>query len=169
MGLAMARHDDILREVIGRHDGVVFSHGGDGFAAAFARASDAIRAAIDGQRALTVEAWPGQAVIHARMGHHTGEAEERDGTYVGSTLNCAARLMAGAHGGQVVVSEGAARVAALRTTCGWWTSGSSAFVASRAFGVEAKGLPWVDRPLSTSAALGNVGGRRRTGWARHTF
>ena len=39
------------------------------------------------------------------MGIHTGEAEFRDGDYYGPVLNRAARLMAAAHGGQVVVSS----------------------------------------------------------------
>ena len=38
------------------------------------------------------------------MGLHTGEASERDGDYFGPALNRTARLMAIAHGGQVVCS-----------------------------------------------------------------
>ena len=38
------------------------------------------------------------------MGVHTCEAEVRDGDYYGSEVNRAARLMAVAHGDQVVVS-----------------------------------------------------------------
>ena len=39
------------------------------------------------------------------MGMHTGEAEEHDGTYFGHSVNVAARLMAAAVGGQIIVSE----------------------------------------------------------------
>ena len=42
--------------------------------------------------------------LRVRMGVHTGTAEMRDGDYFGTALNRAARLMAVAHGGQVVVS-----------------------------------------------------------------
>jgi len=40
-----------------------------------------------------------------RMGLHTGETVEHDGNYSGSEVNRAARLMALAHGGQVLVSD----------------------------------------------------------------
>ena len=43
--------------------------------------------------------------LRVRAGLHTGSAELRDGDYYGPTLNRAARLMAAAHGGQVVCSE----------------------------------------------------------------
>jgi hypothetical protein len=36
----------------------VFSTGGDGFAAAFARAGDAVSVAMEAQRDLASEAWP---------------------------------------------------------------------------------------------------------------
>ena len=42
--------------------------------------------------------------LRVRMGLHTCEAELRDGDYYGSAVNRAARLMATAHGGQIVLS-----------------------------------------------------------------
>jgi NB-ARC domain len=42
--------------------------------------------------------------LRVRMGVHTGAAQGRDGDYFGPALNRAARLMAVAHGGQVLVS-----------------------------------------------------------------
>jgi predicted ATPase/class 3 adenylate cyclase len=104
MGTAIERHDELLRSAVEGHGGYVFSTGGDGFAVAFARARDAVAAAVDAQSALAAEPWPEEAVILVRMGLHTGEVEERGGDYFGTAVNQAARLMGLAHGGQVVCS-----------------------------------------------------------------
>jgi predicted ATPase/class 3 adenylate cyclase len=111
MRSALARHDEIVRSALGAHGGYVFSTGGDGFAAAFARAGDALAAAVEAQSRLSTEPWPETAVLRVRMGLHTGEAEERGGDYFGLVVNRAARLMAVAHGGQVVCSQATAVVA----------------------------------------------------------
>ena len=99
-----ARHDAILRESIGSHDGHIVKTTGDGFHAAFATATDAIDAAVAAQLALGNETWDLTGPLNVRMGIHTGEAEIRDGDYFGTALNRAARLMSIAHGGQIVVS-----------------------------------------------------------------
>ena len=101
---ALARHDEVLRLAIEGHGGYVFQTAGDGMAAAFQRSADAVTAALDAQRALLAEPWPEGADLRVRMGLHTGEAEERDGTYFGGPLNRAARIMAAGHGGQVLLS-----------------------------------------------------------------
>jgi len=113
MRAALHRHDVIVRQAIEGHGGYVFATGGDGFAAAFARAGDALGAAADAQAGLVAEDWPEGAAIRVRMGIHTGEAEERDGDYFGTAVNRASRLMTAAHGGQVLVSSAAASVADL--------------------------------------------------------
>jgi len=95
-------HDAIVQEAIEDHGGHVFATDGDGFCAAFATAGSAAEAAVGAQLALRADAMIGFAV---RMGLHTGETEERDGTYSGSEVNRAARLMALAHGGQILVSD----------------------------------------------------------------
>lgn len=104
MRVALPRHDQILRQAISEHRGVLFSTGGDGFAAAFPRAADALGAAIEAQLQLAVETWPDETTLRVRMGVHTGAADERGGDYFGTEVNRAARLMAVAHGGQVVCS-----------------------------------------------------------------
>ena len=93
---ALTEHDVLLRSVIDANGGVVFSTGGDGFAAAFADAPSALRAAVEVQDRVR---------LPVRMGLHTGTAEERDGNYFGRTLNRAARIMSAGHGGQIVVSD----------------------------------------------------------------
>lgn len=103
MQRALERHDEILRTSIEGRDGCVFATTGDGFAAAFARAPDAIDAAMDVQRTLAAEPWPTARPVRVRMGLHTGEASERDGNYFGPVLNRAARIMAAGHGGQILL------------------------------------------------------------------
>ncbi len=101
MAAALQVHDGIVRDAIERHDGYVFTTVTDGFGAAFARAGDAASAAIEAQQRLTGAALP----FAIRMGLHTGEATERDGSYVGPSVSRAARLTSLAHGGQVVASD----------------------------------------------------------------
>ena len=76
MRAALVEHDAIVRSAIDAHDGYVFSTGGDGFAAAFSRAHDAVDAARKAQAALA-----DHPLIRVRMGIHTGEVQERDGDY----------------------------------------------------------------------------------------
>jgi predicted ATPase/class 3 adenylate cyclase len=103
MSAALARHDEMLHSVIRARSGVVFSGMGDGVAASFDRATDAVHAAMDIQAAVTEEPWPeALGPLRVRMGLHTGEAEIRDASYYGGAVNRAARVMAIAWGGQVV-------------------------------------------------------------------
>jgi class 3 adenylate cyclase len=60
---------------------------------------------VDVQVALIGVVWPEGVEMRVRMGLHTGQSVEQEGNYLGAPLNRAARLMAAAHGGQVVVSE----------------------------------------------------------------
>ena len=113
MSASLLVHDAILRAAIEGNGGYVFTTTGDSFAAAFGRASDAVRAATESQRALTDAAWPGP-ILSVRMGLHLGEAEERGGDYFGPVVNSAARVEAAAHGGQVLLTE-PVRIAASAT------------------------------------------------------
>ena len=110
MSASLLVHDAILRGAIESHGGYVFTTAGDSFASAFARASDAVRAAAESQRSLMDAAWPGP-VLRVRMGLHLGEAEERGGDYFGPVVNTAARVEAAGHGGQVLITD-AVRTAA---------------------------------------------------------
>ena len=104
MRVAVARHDEILHAAIAGHHGVVFSPMGDGMAAAFGSARDAVEAARVAQRGLVAEPWGVTGALRSRMGLHTGDAAPRDGQYLDRSVNRCARLMAIAHGGQVLLS-----------------------------------------------------------------
>ena len=153
MGAALARHDRLLRDAVVGRGGRVFSSGGDGVGVAFARASDAVTAAVVAQRALQNEPWPPEVTLRVRMGLHSGAAEERDGNYYGAPLNRAARLMAAAHGGQIVVSDITAALAGRIDGVGLVDLGIHRFRGlaepTRVFSVKADGVTWVDRPLAT--------------------
>ncbi len=98
----MQAHDVIVRRAIERHGGHVFATGGGRFCAAFSSGVDAVTAAVESQRELGGD----EAIPFAtRMALHTGEAIERDRNYYGAEVNRAARLMALAHGSQVLVSD----------------------------------------------------------------
>jgi predicted ATPase/class 3 adenylate cyclase/DNA-binding CsgD family transcriptional regulator/predicted Ser/Thr protein kinase len=77
----------------------------DAFIVAFARATDAISAAVAAQRALARYAWPEGVMVRVRMGLHTGEPELSPEGYVGLDVQHAARIMSAAHGGQVLLSQ----------------------------------------------------------------
>jgi predicted ATPase/class 3 adenylate cyclase len=109
MRLALARHDALLRAAIETNNGYVFKTVGDAFCAAFSTASDALDAALALQQSLrsihlsTVAVASG-VVLRVRVALHTGAAELREGDYFGPALNRVARLLAAAHGGQVLLS-----------------------------------------------------------------
>src|SRR5579862_3715740 len=108
MRAAVARHDELLTAAVTAQGGWVFSTMGDGLAAAFSSAAAAVAAALAAQRAVGDEPWPTEAPVRVRMGLHTGEAELRDDDYFGTAVNRAARVMAVAHGGQVLCSQATA-------------------------------------------------------------
>ena len=105
MAQAVALHDETLHAAFGHEGGVVFAAPGDGMAAAFSSPAAAVRAAVEAQRALLAAAWPDQTgVLKVRMGLHTDEAVPWNGRYAGAPVTRCARLMAAAHGGQVLLS-----------------------------------------------------------------
>src|SRR5256714_15185020 len=78
---------------------------GDGFFVAFARASEAIGAAVEMQRSLASHAWPEDVLVRVRMGLHTGEPQRASEGYVGLDVHHAARIMSAGHGGQNFLSQ----------------------------------------------------------------
>jgi predicted ATPase len=115
MSASLRVHDQLFAETISKFSGYVFATAGDSFAAAFQRASAAIECAEAIQRALAAVEWGTGPALSVRIGLHVGEAEERDGNFFGPAVNQTARVMAVAHGGQCLLTDGvrdAARVAA---------------------------------------------------------
>jgi predicted ATPase/class 3 adenylate cyclase len=101
----LGEHQRLLRAAFDEHGGREVHTEGDAFFVAFARAGDAIAAAVSAQRALASARWPEGADVRVRIGVHTGEAEVRDDDYVGLDVHRAARICAAGHGGQVLISS----------------------------------------------------------------
>ena len=110
---ALARHDKILHHAIESNGGIYVKTTGDGCHAAFASAEEGILAASQAQREIFSEGWREIApeTLRVRMGLHSGEAEQREGDYFGPAVNRAARVMACAHGGQILLSNSTAQLA----------------------------------------------------------
>lgn len=113
MSAAMARHDVLIEAEVDRAGGSLVRPRGEGDSrfAVFARASDAITAAIEIQRALRDEPWPTPEPIEVRMALHTGETELRDGDYYGSAVNRCARLRSIAQPGEILATKATVDVA----------------------------------------------------------
>jgi len=106
MADVLARHDALAAAAIAENRGfLIKSRGeGDSLFAVFARATDAVAAALAFQQALTRELWPAETPLRVRVALHTGEADLREGDYYGRAVNRCARLRAAAHGGQVLLT-----------------------------------------------------------------
>ena len=103
MAAAVQAHDAIVRAAIERHGGHVFATGRRRLRAPRSR-PPWTRSRRPSSRSGS---WPPTSAIPftVRMALHTGEAVERDRNYAGTEVNRTARLMALAHGGQVLVSD----------------------------------------------------------------
>jgi predicted ATPase/class 3 adenylate cyclase len=101
----LAEQRDLLRHVFHAFDGHEVDTQGDAFFVAFARATDAVSAAVAAQRALFTHSWPEAVTLRVRMGLHTGEPVRAKEGYVGLDVHHAARIMRAAHGGQVLLSQ----------------------------------------------------------------
>jgi predicted ATPase/class 3 adenylate cyclase len=105
---SVAWHDEIARATVVRHRGVVVKMTGDGVHAAFDDPAEAVAAALELQLALA-EDDPERLPLKVRCGLHLGADERRDNDFFGPAVNRAARIMAAAHGGQVLVSGAVAQ------------------------------------------------------------
>ena len=78
---------------------------GDALIGVFARATDALCAAVEMQHAMARHAWPVGGAVRIRMGLHTGEPQLSSEGYVGLDVHQAERIMCAGHGGQVLLSR----------------------------------------------------------------
>ena len=101
--LSECRH--LLRTAFLKFNGYEVDTQGDSFFVAFARATDAVSAAVASQRALASHAFADGVTVRVRMGLHTGEPLRTAEGYVGLDVHHAARIMGVGHGGQVLLSK----------------------------------------------------------------
>ncbi len=105
-------HRRLISDAVEAAGGRGFGSEGDALFSAFPSATAAIAAAAAAQMSLAAHSWPAGSEFRVRMGIHSGEAILTGGDYVGLALHQAARIMSAGHGGQILVSEAARRLAA---------------------------------------------------------
>lgn len=95
----------LLRAAFQAHHGHEVDTQGDAFFVVFARAREAILAAVAAQRALATHRWLPGVEVRVRMGLHTGEPSLVAEGYVGLDIHYAARIMSAGHGRQILLSQ----------------------------------------------------------------
>ncbi|UGU19792.1 BTAD domain-containing putative transcriptional regulator [Mycobacterium avium] len=112
MAVALARHDELVEQVVTSRGGRLIKTRGEGDAtfSVFDRPSAGAAAAVELQDAIGHEPWALREPMRIRVALHTGEAELRDGDYFGRAVNRAARLRALAAGGQILCSGATAEL-----------------------------------------------------------
>ncbi|HYZ68086.1 MAG TPA: BTAD domain-containing putative transcriptional regulator [Mycobacterium sp.] len=112
MAVALARHDELVEQVVTSRGGRLIKTRGEGDAtfSVFDRPSAAAAAAIELQEAIAHEPWKLLEPLRIRVALHTGEVELRDGDYFGRAVNRAARLRSIGQGGQTLCSGATAEL-----------------------------------------------------------
>jgi class 3 adenylate cyclase len=95
----LARHDDLVRKIIGGHRGVTVKSTGDGVLATFDSPARAVRAACEVTDRVRILG------LDVRAGLHTGEVELLAGDVAGLAVHLSARIAALAGAGEVLVSR----------------------------------------------------------------
>ena len=104
----LATHSALLRATFAAHEGHEIDTQGDSFFVVFARATQAVAAAVAIQRALAAAAWPEGGAVRVRIGLHTGEPIRTTAGYTGLDVIRGARIKEAGHGGQVLLSKSTA-------------------------------------------------------------
>ena len=106
----------LQREALARARGREVDSRGDELFCVFEAADAAAAAALEIQGAFEARDWPSGERIRVRIGLHSGEAEAAGDGYVGIEVHRASRICQAGHGGQVLLSEAAARSLASPTS-----------------------------------------------------
>lgn len=99
-------HSWTVRECVQRKGGFEVKALGDGFMVVFTNACQAVRCAVDIQRALAeYNREHPQRPLYVRMGLNSGDAFRHGEDYFGLAVTLAARVLAKARGGQILVTD----------------------------------------------------------------
>src|SRR5262249_53257428 len=153
-----AEHRRLLSEAFAAHGGSVLETEGDAFFVVFDRATDALEAAIEAQRALEAG-----TDVRVRIGIHTTEPHVHSDGYVGVGVSRSARICAAAHGGQIVLSQTAAGIVEDQNVAGVSLRDLGEHglkdipQPQRLFQVEADGLESESPPPAASTVAGAIG------------
>lgn len=109
-GDVLAAHRALLRTAFSEHGGAEVDTQGDAFFVAFGRARDAVKGAVEAQRALAKHPWRDDAAVAIRIGIHTGEPHRAQHGYTGLAVHRGARICTMANGGQVLISQATAGI-----------------------------------------------------------
>jgi predicted ATPase/class 3 adenylate cyclase len=104
----LATHRALLRGSFTNHGGAEVDTEGDALFFVFADASEAVAACLEAEQALAAHPWPPGVELRVRIGMHTSKTKPVGNSYVDLAVHQAARISAGAHGGQVLLSEATA-------------------------------------------------------------
>jgi WD40 repeat protein/DNA-binding SARP family transcriptional activator len=112
MSRALQLHEKAIGAAVSGAGGTLVKLHGEreGTFSVFGRATEAVNAAVAARRALDTQDWPNGLRLEARFAVHMGEVEERDGDYLGTAVNRAARIRSLAIGGQILLSHPVAAV-----------------------------------------------------------
>ncbi len=93
------RHRTVLKDTLGQHGGELLEHYGDGSLSIFTSAIEAVRCALEIQKALS-----GPLAVPLRIGIHTGDVVREDQGVYGDGVNVASRIQGMCPPGEVLIS-----------------------------------------------------------------
>ena len=93
------RHRTVLKDTLGQHGGELLEHYGDGSLTIFASSIEAVRCALEIQKALS-----GPLAVPLRIGIHTGDVVREDQGIYGDGVNVASRIQGMCTPGEVLIS-----------------------------------------------------------------